>query len=68
MASSSPTCLRANASGSKIITDPGKLGPDLLETLIEALRRLGHGEEGSRASGWQDVLHGSEFWERYFRR
>jgi DNA-binding XRE family transcriptional regulator len=30
------------ASGSKVITDPGELGPDLLEALGEALCRLGH--------------------------
>ena len=30
-------------SGSKVITDPGELGPDLLELLVERLvRRFGH--------------------------
>src|SRR3970282_2168857 len=42
IASSSSSRRRARRSGSKVITDPGELGPDLLEALIEALRRLGH--------------------------
>jgi hypothetical protein len=42
MAFSSSAPRLARPSGSKVITDPGELGPDLLEALIEALRRLGH--------------------------
>jgi hypothetical protein len=34
---------RARPSGSKVITDPGELGPDLLETLVERFAvGLGH--------------------------
>ena len=42
MASSSSARRRVSASGSKVITDPGELGPDLLEALIEAALVLGH--------------------------
>src|SRR3990170_5486577 len=49
IASSSSSRRRARPSGSKVITDPGELGPDLLEALIEALRRLGHAPKRSRA-------------------
>jgi hypothetical protein len=49
MASSSSARRRLSASGSKVITDPGELGPDLLEALIEAALVLGHAGEGSRA-------------------
>src|SRR5262245_7651928 len=41
--SSSSVRRRARPSGSKVITDPGELGPDLLETLVERLAvNLGH--------------------------
>src|SRR5687768_11108614 len=40
--SSSPT-RDATASGSKVITNPGELGSDLLELLVERDRGLGHG-------------------------
>src|ERR671918_1701416 len=49
MASSSSARRRLSASGSKVITDPGELGPDLLEALIEAALVLGHAGEGSAA-------------------
>src|SRR5207249_12189667 len=39
---------RLSPSGSKVITDPGELGPDLLELLLQRLlRRLAHSVEGS---------------------
>jgi hypothetical protein len=50
MASSSSARRRVSASGSKVITDPGELGPDLLEALIEAALVLRHAKEGSRGS------------------
>jgi uncharacterized protein (TIGR00251 family) len=34
-------------SGSKVITDPGKLGPDLLELSLH-VRPVGHGCDGTR--------------------
>jgi hypothetical protein len=37
MAFSSSTRRAARPSGSKVITDPGKLGPDLLQALVERL-------------------------------
>src|SRR5919108_4053288 len=40
---SSSACRAASASGSKVITDPGELGPDLLELLLQRDDRLGHG-------------------------
>src|SRR6187455_2186248 len=40
---SSSTRRAASASGSKVITDPGELGPDLLQSLVERLAvDLGH--------------------------
>jgi hypothetical protein len=37
-------------SGSKVITDPGELGPDLLQALVERLAvYVGHGESVSMA-------------------
>jgi hypothetical protein len=43
MAASSSARRRASRSGSKVITDPGKLGPDLLEPLRKRLAvLLGH--------------------------
>src|SRR6266540_4287091 len=43
MRASSSVRRAASASGSKVITDPGQLGPDLLELLLERLRVfLGH--------------------------
>src|SRR6266508_3336298 len=40
----SNSCRRAaSASGSKVITDPGELGPDFLQLIVERLRTLfGH--------------------------
>jgi hypothetical protein len=32
-----------SASGSKVITDSGELGPDLLQALLDGLGRLGDG-------------------------
>src|SRR5947209_17578628 len=40
---SSSASRAASASGSKVITDPGELGPDLLELLRQGYGRLGHG-------------------------
>src|SRR5919198_5904411 len=40
---SSSAARAASESGSKVITDPGELGPDLLQLLVERLRLLGHG-------------------------
>src|SRR3970282_3045867 len=62
IASSSSSRRRARRSGSKVITDPGELGPDLLEALIEALRRLGHAPrvaappEGARSPGLTEPM------------
>src|SRR6476469_2979237 len=43
MASSSSARRCARPSGSKVITDPGELGPDLLQTLVERLAlEFGH--------------------------
>src|ERR671930_236040 len=39
---SSSAARAASESGSKVITDPGELGPDLLQLLVERLRLLGH--------------------------
>src|SRR5437588_9408338 len=39
---SSSASRAASASGSKVITDPGELGPDLLELLRQGYGRLGH--------------------------
>ena len=44
IASSSSTRRVARRSGSKVITDPGELGPDLLQALVERLAvYVGHG-------------------------
>src|SRR5262245_45167471 len=40
--SSSPS-RRSSRSGSKVITDPAELGPDLLELLLDGAVALGHG-------------------------
>src|SRR5918999_1467132 len=48
-ASSSPT-RRSRPSGSKVITDPGEPGPDLLELLVDG-ERFGHAADGSGAAG-----------------
>ena len=48
MASSSSATRAFSASGSKVITDPGKLGPDFLQLLVERKRRrLGHAGDGT---------------------
>src|SRR5438093_9589479 len=50
--SSSSATSFSRASGSKVITDPGELGPDLLELLVERLRcrLVGHEDDGSDAT------------------
>src|SRR2546423_12894846 len=52
-----------SVSGSKVITDPGELGPDLLELLLQRLCGLAHapgrvagGDEGAAARCTFDLL------------
>src|SRR5918996_2292499 len=42
MRASSSRTRSATRSGSKVITDPGELGPDLLELSLQRLSGLGH--------------------------
>src|SRR6478672_3823475 len=44
----------ASASGSKVITDPGELGPDLLHALVEWLA-VGLGHAASVAAPWVGI-------------
>src|SRR5918994_6103540 len=55
IAASSSTMRACRESGSKVITDPVELGPDLLELLLQRERLLGHGPDGS----WLPGLLGS---------
>ena len=65
MASSSPATRAFSASGSKVITDPGKLGPDFLQLLVKRKRRrLGHAGDGTgltrdtaSRSGFRALVH-----------
>jgi hypothetical protein len=47
MAASSSPSRALSESGSKVITDPGELGPDLLQALLDGLGRLGHELDGN---------------------
>src|SRR5262245_47814904 len=67
---SSSASRRSSRSGSKVITDPAELGPDLLELILEAAFGLGHspivpartghlgaGREGRIVAGLWMLLH-----------
>ena len=60
LAASSSAIRAASASGSKVITNPGELGSDLLELLVERERGLGHGPMVPEVVGAQACLTASD--------
>src|ERR687892_718197 len=67
----SPICCSSSArravkaSGSKVITDPVQLGPDLLELLLERLRAfLGHAPMVADAFARASALPARQLWKQ----